>query len=84
MDKLIIKGNADLKGSIKIKGSKNAALPIMISSLLSNETLKLKNIPKLDDIKNMIKLLRSYGSTIKRNKDQLEISGKKTANFYAD
>ena len=50
MDKLIIKGNADLKGSIKIKGSKNAALPIMISSLLSNETLKLKNIPKLDDI----------------------------------
>ena len=84
MDKLIIKGNADLKGSIKIKGSKNAALPIMISSLLSNETLKLKNIPKLDDIKNMIKLLRSYGSTIKRNKDQLEISCKKIINKDAD
>ncbi|MBT3902196.1 MAG: UDP-N-acetylglucosamine 1-carboxyvinyltransferase [Pelagibacteraceae bacterium] len=84
MDKLIIKGNADLKGSIKIKGSKNAALPIIISSLLSNETLKLKNIPKLDDIKNMIKLLRSYGSTIKRNKDQLEISCKKIINKDAD
>ena len=84
MDKLIIKGNADLKGSIKIKGSKNAALPIMISSLLSNETLKLKNIPKLDDIKNMIKLLRSYGSTIKRNKDQLEISCKNIINKDAD
>ena len=65
MDKLIIKGNANLKGSIKIKGSKNSALPIMVSSLLSNNTLKLKNLPKLDDIKNMTKLLRSYGFNYK-------------------
>ena len=84
MDKLIIKGNADLKGSIKIKGSKNSALPIMVSSLLSNNTLKLKNLPKLDDIKNMTKLLRSYGSIIKTNKDELEINCKNIINKDAD
>ena len=43
MDRLIIKGKADLKGSIQIKGSKNSALPIMVSALLSKKTLKLNN-----------------------------------------
>ena len=84
MDKLIIKGNADLSGSIKIKGSKNAALPIMVSSLLSNNTLKLNNLPKLDDIKNMTKLLRSYGSTIKTKNNELEINCKNIINKDAD
>ena len=80
MDKLIIKGGADLSGGIFIKGSKNSALPIMVSSLLSEDTLKLKNIPKLVDIENMSKLLRNYGSTIKSNKDNLEINCKKIVN----
>jgi UDP-N-acetylglucosamine 1-carboxyvinyltransferase len=84
MDKLIIKGNADLKGSIKIKGSKNSALPIMVSSFLSSNSLKLKNIPKLEDIKNMTKLLRSYGSTIKTNKNELEINCNNIINKDAD
>ena len=44
MDRLIINGNADLKGSIKIKGSKNSALQIMVGALLSKNTLKLKNL----------------------------------------
>ena len=44
MDKLIIKGGEDLSGEIFIKGSKNSALPIMVSSLLSEDTLKLKNV----------------------------------------
>ena len=77
MDRLIIKGDAELKGSISVKGSKNSALPIMVSTLLSENTLKLKNIPKLDDIKNMSKLLRSYGSVIKASTDTLEINCKK-------
>ena len=84
MDRLIIKGKANLKGSIKIKGSKNSALPIMVSSLLSENTLKLKNLPKLDDIKNMSKLLRSYGAIIKSNKENLEINSKKIINKEAD
>ena len=84
MDRLVIKGKADLKGSIKIKGSKNSALPIMVSALLSKKTLKLKNLPKLDDIKNMSKLLRSYGAVINTSKDNLEIKCNNIINRDAD
>jgi UDP-N-acetylglucosamine 1-carboxyvinyltransferase len=84
MDRLIIKGKADLKGSIQIKGSKNSALPIMVSSLLSDNILKLKNLPKLDDINNMSKLLRSYGAIIKTSKDNLEIKCNNIINRDAD
>ena len=84
MDKLIIKGNANLSGEISIKGSKNSALPIMVSSLLSKDTLKLKNIPKLVDIENMSKLLRNYGATIKSEGDNIEINCKKITNKDAD
>ena len=83
MDRLIIKGEADLRGSISIKGSKNSALPIMVSTLLSFNTLRLKNLPKLDDINNMSKLLRSYGAIIKSRKDNLEINCQKIINKEA-
>ena len=84
MDRLIIKGKADLKGSIKIKGSKNSALPIMVSALLTKSALKLKNLPKLDDIDNMSKLLRSYGANIKSKQDNLEIKCNNITNRDAD
>ena len=84
MDKLIIKGSADLNGSISIKGSKNSTLPIMVSSLLSKQSLKLKNIPKLEDIKNMSKLLKSYGANIKSSEDSLDINCSKIINKVAD
>ena len=84
MDKLIIKGSPDLSGSISIKGSKNSTLPIMVSSLLSKKSLKLKNIPKLEDIKNMSKLLRSFGAKIKSSEDSLDINCSKIINKVAD
>ena len=84
MDKLIIKGSRDLSGSISIKGSKNATLPIMVSSLLSKKSLKLTNIPKLEDIKNMSKLLRSFGANIKSSEDSLDINCSKIINKVAD
>ena len=49
MDKLIIQGESDLFGSIDIPGSKNASLPILVSSLLSKKNLSLFNIPNLQD-----------------------------------
>ena len=84
MDKLIIKGSSDLSGSISIKGSKNSTLPIMVSSLLSKKSLKLTNIPKLEDIKNMSKLLKSYGANIKSSEDSLDINCSKIINKVAD
>ncbi len=66
MDKLIIKGKNKLSGSLNVHGSKNAALPILVASLLSDKNLVLSNIPRVDDIKNMFVLLKGYGSKIKK------------------
>ena len=84
MDKLIITGKNKLKGSINVHGAKNAALPIIVSSLLTDQDIKLTNIPKVDDIHNMLKLLELYGSNIKSNKNFIIINNKNLKNISAD
>ena len=84
MDRLLIEGKANLRGSIKIKGSKNSALPILVSSLLSNEILILKNLPLLDDISNMIKLLEDYGVIVKKDTDEVILNCNNIINKNAD
>ena len=84
MDKIIIKGGSDLFGSIDIPGSKNAALPILVSSLLSNKSLKINNIPDLQDINSMIKLLKSFGVKITRNDKKIILNAKNIKNNIAD
>lgn len=74
MDKLKIVGNYHLNGEIDLSGAKNAALPIMCCSLLTNESLVLENIPLLNDISTMYKLLEDMGAKIIRNKNLLEIN----------
>ena len=68
MDKLEVFGARKLKGSVRISGSKNAALPILAASILSNKKIILNNFPNLKDTKTMIKLLESIGSVIKYSK----------------
>ena len=85
MDKIRIKGNANLLGSINICGSKNAALPVLVSSLLSKENLELNNIPKLNDIDSMIELLKGFGVKIYKKSNSLILNSEniinKTANY---
>ena len=71
MDKLKIKGKASLNGSINIPGAKNSALPIMVSSLLSDSGLHLNNLPNLKDISSMKLLLKSFGVRIKEKKSEV-------------
>ena len=84
MDKLIIQGESDLFGSIDIPGSKNASLPILVASLLSEKNLNLTNIPKLQDVKSMILLLRSFGVKINDNNSKLTLNAKNLKNNIAD
>ncbi len=84
MDKLIISGKSNLTGSIKVHGAKNAALPILVSSLLTKDSLKLINLPNVDDIQNMIKLLSSYGVKINKNKNSVLLNSKNIKNIPAD
>ena len=70
MQKLEVFGANKLKGQIKISGSKNASLPILAATLLSNKKTTLKNLPRVRDIETMLSLLQSLGSQIKTNKDK--------------
>ena len=84
MDKLKIYGNADLFGSIDVPGAKNSALPVMVASLLSQEELILKNIPNLQDILSMKKLLESFGIKIREEKNIIALNAKQIINKTAD
>ena len=71
MKKIIINGGKKLHGSISVSGSKNSSLAILASSMLFEKKVVLKNIPIVEDIKTMIKLLIYLGKIIKVRKKQL-------------
>ena len=61
MDRIQIRGGARLNGVIPISGAKNAALPLMIASLLTDETLTLENLPRLADVSALVRILGNHG-----------------------
>jgi len=61
MQKLIIVGGKKLSGTISISGSKNATLPILAASILSNNKIVIQNIPLVKDVKTMVDLLSLLG-----------------------
>ena len=61
MDKLLLQGGLPLTGEVAISGAKNAALPILCASLLSDQPLTLTNVPHLNDISTMLRLLGQMG-----------------------
>ena len=61
MDKLAVRGGRRLEGEIRISGAKNSALPILAATLLSEEPVRIRNVPHLHDITTMIELLGSLG-----------------------
>src|SRR5215203_3138455 len=61
MDRIRITGGAPLHGVIPISGAKNAALPLMIARLLTDETLELTNVPRLADIASLLRILGNHG-----------------------
>ena len=64
MDKIILTGGSKLSGKIDISGAKNAALPLMATTLLTNEKMFLENIPRLGDVGSMRELLEGVGVEI--------------------
>ena len=69
MEKLLIKGGNKLSGTITCSGAKNAALPMIASTILSDEKVTLKNLPYLQDITTMFELLGSMGADILLDED---------------
>ena len=69
MDKLIIRGGHSLNGEIEISGAKNAALPELCAALLTNQEVVLRNVPKLQDVSTMLKLIRNMGVSCAHEED---------------
>jgi UDP-N-acetylglucosamine 1-carboxyvinyltransferase len=61
MDRISISGGRHLNGTIPISGAKNAALPLIIASLLTSDRLTLKNVPNLADVNLLTRILRNHG-----------------------
>lgn len=84
MDKLKITGNGPLNGEITVSGAKNAALPLMCAGLLTEGTLRLKNVPMLRDVKTTQKLLQGMGARVLTdNIAEFEINGGTVNNTIA-
>jgi len=85
MQKLEIKGGKKISGTILVSGSKNATLPILASTILTDKKIIIKNIPIVKDVKTMAELLSTIGSTIKLDikKKKIEIINKKPLKTFA-
>ncbi len=83
MDKIVIEGGHPLKGQVRISGAKNAALPILISSLLTEGWNTYTNVPDLKDIQSTTHLLSNLGATIETDKDTIRIDAGGLCNHEA-
>src|SRR5687767_14571500 len=77
MDKLKIIGGRPLEGTVQVSGAKNAALPILCATLLSERPLRLTGVPRLMDISTMAKLLGQMGVQVERSADGMVLDSKK-------
>jgi len=75
MDKLLIRGGNRLSGDIVISGAKNAALPILCAGLLTADNLHLSNIPNLQDVATIIKLMRQMGLRVEQDGSNVTLNG---------
>lgn len=83
MDKLIIQGGRKLKGEVSVSGSKNAALPIFVSTILAPGQNEIRNVPFLRDINTVIKVLESLGASVEGNGHIVRINSSTIANHEA-
>ncbi|MGX5842175.1 UDP-N-acetylglucosamine 1-carboxyvinyltransferase [Mesorhizobium sp. ArgA1] len=85
MDRIRIVGGNKLAGSIPISGAKNAALPLMIASLLTDDTLTLENVPHLADVEQLIRILGNHGVdySVNGRREKQNEGYSRTINFSA-
>src|SRR5215217_1149900 len=83
MQKLIIQGGVPLSGEAHISGAKNAALPILCASLLTNDTLSIINVPRLNDVATMLSLLEQLGVSIGTDGDGIRLTAATLSNVVA-
>lgn len=83
MDAFRIQGNTRLSGRLTVDGSKNAALPLMAAALLTDQPVRLQNVPDLSDISNMAKLLGELGCEVDSTDDAISITSTDASRTHA-
>jgi UDP-N-acetylglucosamine 1-carboxyvinyltransferase len=81
MDKLLIRGGRPCRGEVDISGAKNAALPELCAALLTADPVELHNVPRLQDVSTMLKLIRNMGVAVQQGDDgcvRIDASGLST------
>ncbi|MCX5697689.1 MAG: UDP-N-acetylglucosamine 1-carboxyvinyltransferase [Candidatus Omnitrophica bacterium] len=84
MDKIVIEGGIRLRGEITVSGSKNAVLPIIAATLLTEDACIIKSVPNLRDTNTMVKILRALGKSVDFDKGVITATQGKNTNFTAD
>ena len=82
MDKLIIGGGNPLSGSVRISGAKNAVLPILVATLLCDDTVTLENVPHLNDVTTTMTLLGRMGVKLTLSENMLIEADASDVNNY--
>ena len=77
MSSYIIEGGNKLEGTVKVSGSKNAALPIIAATILNGSITRLYNVPNIHDTQVTLKILKYLGCKVSKNNDKIEINSKK-------
>ena len=73
MDKIVIEGGKRLRGEITVSGAKNSVLPILAATLLGEGEFVIDNVPDLRDVTTMMKILRTLGVQVAREKDRIYV-----------
>ena len=73
MDRIIITGGKPLRGDVKVSGAKNAALPILASTILGGGDCVLSNVPRVKDVETMGKLLGMLGASVKSEGNRIAV-----------
>lgn len=83
MDRIVIEGGQRLTGTVAMSGAKNAALPMLAATLLSDEPVRLRNIPDLQDISSMKQLLEQLGAVVKTDGDSVTVTACDASQYEA-
>jgi UDP-N-acetylglucosamine 1-carboxyvinyltransferase len=83
MQKLSIRGGTPLSGEVRVAGAKNAALPILAASLLTAAPVRVRNVPQLNDVRTMVRLLERMGVKAEANPHEVALDARMVAEPFA-
>ncbi|MGB2661381.1 MAG: UDP-N-acetylglucosamine 1-carboxyvinyltransferase [Candidatus Omnitrophota bacterium] len=84
MDKLIVEGGNRLNGKVRISGAKNASLPLLAATLLTEEECRITNVPELNDVSTMLEILSLLGRKVESSGDTVKVLAGKVKSVTAE